>query len=179
VPVPTYFFLDTEWADEQGIELVSLALVSEDGAQEFYAEREHLSDDPTDFVKERVYPLLDRGDTLLSDDAMTSALRAFLSRVALPFVLADFPNDLKLFLHVLEGFPFGASSASRRSMALVTTLMCRDEKTTALLERWFAMHPREAARRHHALVDARALRMAWLAATSRPGGEWSGPAEQE
>jgi hypothetical protein len=170
--VPTYFFLDTEWADEPGVELVILALVSEDGMQEFYAEREHLPRHPTAFVQDRVYPLLDRGETILSDEQMTSALLAFLGRVALPFVLADFPNDLELLQYVLDGFPVSGSNASHRSTALVTTLMCRDDKTTALLERWFTMHPREAARRHHALVDARALRMAWLAATGRPGGEW-------
>lgn len=173
---PTYYFLDTEWADDQGTELVSLALVSEDGTQEFYAEREHLPQSPTTFVRDRVYPLLDRGDAILSDEQMTSALRAFIGRVALPFVLADFPNDLKLLQHVLEGFPLGDSNASQPPTALVTTLMCRDEKTTALLEHWFAMHPSEAARRHHALVDAQALRMAWLAATRRRGGEWSGEA---
>jgi len=35
----TYYFLDTEWADVTGSELVSLALVNEDGDRNFYAER--------------------------------------------------------------------------------------------------------------------------------------------
>lgn len=48
-------FLDTEWADEQGRELVSLALVSEDGQRVFYAERKPLPGWPTDWVSWVVY----------------------------------------------------------------------------------------------------------------------------
>jgi hypothetical protein len=53
------------------------------------------------------------------------------------------------------------------------TCMDREGATTRLLEYWFASHPGEAAKRHHALVDARALRMAWLAATRRISAEWA------
>lgn len=174
MPSPTYFFLDTEWADANGTALVSLALVSEDGTREFYAEREVLPEHPTDFVREQVYPLLDRGDAIFSDQAMTTALRAFFKGVELPYVLADFPNDLKLFHCVLDGFDDVSSGPKHRTPAVVTTLMDRDPRMTRLLERWFAMHPDDAARRHHALVDARALRMAWLAATERQHSAWNG-----
>ena len=53
------------------------------------------------------------------------------------------------------------------------TLMVREGLTTVLLEDWFAAHPHEAKRRHNALVDARALRMAWMAATGRIVPHWS------
>ncbi|WP_232310283.1 3'-5' exoribonuclease [Pseudoxanthomonas mexicana] len=46
----TYLFLDTEWADPTGSELVSLALITEDGIHRFYAERDPLPDVATDFV---------------------------------------------------------------------------------------------------------------------------------
>jgi len=46
-----FFFLDTEWADPIGCELVSLALISEYGARHFYAERDPLLASPTDFVR--------------------------------------------------------------------------------------------------------------------------------
>lgn len=36
------FFLDTEWADTLGSELVSIALVAENGIDYLYAEREIL-----------------------------------------------------------------------------------------------------------------------------------------
>ena len=61
----TYLFLDTEWADPEGRELVSLALVSQDGEAVFYAERDPLPVNPTGFVKDSVYPLLDRGSVAL------------------------------------------------------------------------------------------------------------------
>lgn len=38
---PTYYFLDTEWADADGHDLVSLALVDESGERSLYAERAH------------------------------------------------------------------------------------------------------------------------------------------
>jgi len=54
------FFLDTEWADTLGSELVSVALVAEDG-DFFYAERDTLPEHPTDFVRQVVYRQLNRG----------------------------------------------------------------------------------------------------------------------
>src|SRR3546814_11304467 len=59
--IQTRLFLDCEWADNLGSELVSIALISEDGAQRFYAEVNPLPKQPTDFVRYVVYPLLDHG----------------------------------------------------------------------------------------------------------------------
>lgn len=170
-----YFFLDTEWADVLGSELVSLGLVSEDGQRVFYAERDPLPDAPTDFVKHVVYPLLERGVASMSDAAMTTALRAFLASVPEPYVLADYPNDLQLFTYVLAGFDLTDDQAEACGPAPrpVLTRMHRDGQTTKVLEDWFLANPAEAARRHHALVDAQALRMAWLAVTGRIEAYWS------
>jgi hypothetical protein len=41
--------------------------------------------------------------------------------------------------------------------------LLRNDLTAMILEDWFLAHPEEAARRHHAMVDANALRIAWLA----------------
>jgi len=54
----TYCFLDAECADVTGSELVSLALVNEDGDRHFHAERADLPESPTEFVCQSVYPLL-------------------------------------------------------------------------------------------------------------------------
>lgn len=83
----TYLFLDTEWADVLGAELVSLAVVSADGRESFYAERDPLPECPTDFVRSAVYPLLDRGSVALSDVEFTTELRQFLCGIEAPFVL--------------------------------------------------------------------------------------------
>ena len=72
---PATLFLDTEWADDHGRELVSLALVPGGpyglftGVEvaPFYAERDPLPL-ANGYVRGIVYPLLDRGAFAKSDD---------------------------------------------------------------------------------------------------------------
>ncbi|SDQ20143.1 protein of unknown function [Pseudoxanthomonas sp. CF385] len=165
----TYLFLDTEWADPTGSELVSLALVSEDGIHRFYAERDPLPDVATDFVRSVVYPLLERGQWCMPDQAMTTGLRAFLAAVADPIVVADYPNDLALLQYVVAGFdlPDDQAAACGPIPKPVITRMLKEGAMGMLIEDYFAGHPDAAARRHHALIDAEALRMAWLVVTGR------------
>jgi hypothetical protein len=170
-----YLFLDTEWADVLASDLVSLALVSEDGQHVFYAERDPLPAQATDFVRHAVYPLLDRGAVAMSDATMAITLRTFLSGIQLPCVLADHPNDLHLLTYVLAGFdlPDEQAQACGPIPQPVLARTLDDGLTGMVLEDWFAAHPDQARRRHHALVDAHALRMAWLAVTGRIVAPWS------
>lgn len=62
-------------------------------------------------MRDVVYPLLERGPSAMTDPAMTTALRAFLSAIPEPYVLADYPNDLQLLRHVLAGFDLPAEQA--------------------------------------------------------------------
>jgi hypothetical protein len=165
----TYLFLDTEWADPTGSELVSLALISEDGTHRFYAERDPLPEAPTDFVRSVVYPLLERGKCRMTDQAMTTGLRAFLGAVHEPMVVADYPNDLALLQLVIAGFDLSDDQAGACGPVLkpVMTRMLKDGALGMLLEDYFVGHPDAAARRHHALIDAEALRMSWLVVTER------------
>lgn len=172
-----YFFLDTEWADPIGSELVSIALVSEDGLHRFYAERDPLPAMPTDFVQHVVYPLLDRGPAAMTDRAMTTGLRTFLAAAPEPAIIADYPNDLSLLRYVLDGFdlPDGQAAACGPVPRPILTHMLMDGTTWMLVEDYFEAHPEERARRHHAAVDAEALRVAWRIATGRdPMPGWSG-----
>lgn len=172
---PTYLFLDTEWADVLGADLVSLALVSADGRQRFYAERDPLPKCPTDFVRVAVYPLLDRGSAALSDAAFTSELRRFLRGIEAPYVLFDYHNDGALLRYALAGFelPDAEALSCGPVPSPVMTQMLREGLMTVLLEDWFQAHPEATARRHHAAVDAEALRQAWLAATGRIEAPWA------
>ena len=165
----TYLFLDTEWADAAGSELVSLALVSEDGSLTFYAERAKLPITPTDFVRDVVYPLLDRGHAAMSDIAITTGLRAFLSSMPAPTIMADYANDLVLLRHALSGFAMSDAQAQACGPIPrpIMTHMLKEGLTGMLVEDWFDAHPEQRVLRHHALVDARALRMAWLVTTGR------------
>ncbi|WBX94948.1 3'-5' exoribonuclease [Pseudoxanthomonas mexicana] len=165
----TYLFLDTEWADPTGSELVSLALISEDGVHRFYAERDPLPEKATDFVRSVVYPLLDRGKWRMSDQAMTTGLRAFLGAVTDPIVIADYANDLALLRYVIAGLDLSDDQAAACGPVPqpVMTRMLKEGAMGMLIEDYFAGHPDAAARRHHALIDAEALRMAWLVVTGR------------
>lgn len=166
---PTYLFLDTEWADEIGTELVSLALVSEDGQHRFYAERDPLPKHPTEFVRSVVYPLLNGNGSAMTDQVMTRNLRSFLTSVPEPSVIADYPNDLALLKHAISGFHMSNSEAALcgPSPRPVMTTMLKEGRMGKLVEGYFRSHPESAARRHNALVDAEALRIAWLIVTGR------------
>ena len=165
----TYLFLDTEWADSMGSELVSVALVSEDGVHRFYAERDPLPEVATDFVRSVVYPLLQRGEWCMSDQAITTGLRTFLGTFAEPIVVADYPNDLALLQYVVAGFDLSADQveACGPIPKLVMTRMLKEGAMGMLIEDYFSSHLDAAAHRHHALVDAEALRMAWTVVTGR------------
>jgi hypothetical protein len=173
--MPTYLFLDTEWADPQGHSLVSLALVSEDGTQEFYAEIDPLPSIATEFVRETVYPLLDRGAVALSKIAFTTRLRSFLASVPEPCLLADYPNDLALTKTALAGFDLDDETAHECGPIprLIMSQMLKDGITQLVLEDYFRAHPDAARRRHHALVDAKALCATWRALTGRDQCSWS------
>ena len=172
----SYLFLDTEWADPGGSELVSLALISEDGTHQFYAERDPLPEVATDFVRSVVYPLLERGRWRMTDQEMTTGLRAFLGAVPEPIVLADYPNDLALLQYVIAGFDLSDDQAAACGPVPqpVLTRMLKEGAMGILVEDYFAGLPAAAARRHHALIDAEALRMAWLVVTGRVDApEWA------
>ncbi|MDZ8056612.1 MAG: 3'-5' exoribonuclease [Aulosira sp. ZfuCHP01] len=172
----TYLFLDTEWADSAESELVSLALISEDGVHRFYAERDPLPEVATDFVRSVVYPLLDRGKWCMQDQAMTTGLRAFLAAVPEPSVVADYHADLAFLRYVIAGFDLSddLAIACGPIPRPVMTRMVKEGALGMLVEDYFAGHPNASARRHHALVDAEALRMAWLVVTGRvPTPPWA------
>ncbi|MCD9127675.1 3'-5' exoribonuclease [Luteimonas fraxinea] len=164
----TYIFLDTEWADAGGSDLVSLALVADDGVRELYLEVELLPETPTEFVASTVYPLLERGQRVASVAEFSSRVRSFLNEAAPAYVLADNRNDLTLLKHVLASGADGRREQHPIQVKpIVMTEMLKDQAFQQRIEGWFAASPERAKLRHHALTDARALRYAWMLATNR------------
>lgn len=157
----THLFLDTEWANDASHELVSLALVSLDGMHRFYAERDPLPGAPASFVREVVYPLLDRGKSALPDSEFCFALRAFLGQLEDPIVLADAALDFKMLAHVLNGFGCLRLPPAPSWRPMLVTF----GDVLMQVEAHFEVQADAKTRRHHAMVDAEALRMAWLAVT--------------
>ena len=89
-------FLDTEWADPAGQQLVSQALVSEGRVHKLYIERHPLPRPESDFVERVVYPLLERGRSAMPDQELAARVRTFLAAGVAPEVVADHSNDFEL-----------------------------------------------------------------------------------
>lgn len=153
-PIPTgaaggrdsRYFIDTEFTDFQRCQLISVAVVGENG-DEFYGERTDF--DPalcSDFVRAVVLPQLGQfGGRAMPVDQLREELRAWLVGIpgdCGPVLCYDYETDLNLFRFLLGGpLPRGwrlENIAGRRDR----------ERRAAYLGR----HGGE----HHALHDARA-----------------------
>jgi hypothetical protein len=122
----------------------------------FYAERDPLPSVPSSFVRESVYPLLERGSAAMKDHVMTKALRAFLEPLSPCEIFADAPLDFHMLNRVWT------CSDRPGPEALFHTRLAREGNLMPSVDRYFELNPRQRARRHHALVDAMALRSAWI-----------------
>ena len=163
-----HLFLDTEFTDANLLkaELISLALVSEDGARELYLERNPLPERYSVFVRHHVIPLLDRGPSAVPDHEFTRRLRAFMRASKEPIVFCDYPGDKFLMQVGLAGFTLLHSAlADCGPIPAIRWNIVDEPELVARIERWFAAHGE--ARRHHALIDARAFRDCWLVHRSR------------
>lgn len=99
---------------------------------------------------------------------MTKALRAFLSATPGACVLADYPNDLQLLQYVLAGFDLVDDQVQACGpVPEVAVQILASRRIRAGIEAWFQDNPGQRARRHHAMVDAQALRAAWMASHKR------------
>jgi hypothetical protein len=166
------FFLDCEWADTIGSELVSLGLVSEDGEHRFYAEVSPLPASPNDFVRAAVYPLLQGGPAARSELEITRDLRGFLAHFEEVEVIYDYPVDGALLRYALDGFdqPDSLLSTLPPMPVVRTRLISESADVNRRIEQYFSDRPDAARRRHNALVDAEALRWACCPPT-RPAKE--------
>lgn len=164
-------FIDTEWADVLARELVSLALVSDFGRYEFYAERDPLPEKPTDFVRSVVYPLLERGPRALPDEQFTIMLNKFFEDVlevaprGKVLVALDHRCDIALLEYALDGFE--STNAPPRPPFNRFNLGLLGNEYEQAVECIFSGDPMLQARRHHALTDARVNRDAYVAVRNR------------
>ncbi|MGO4505260.1 hypothetical protein [Dyella sp. 2YAF14] len=136
---------------------MSLAITNSDGTLRFYAERDPLPSVPSSFVAKVVYPLLARGPAALADAEFGIALRAYLGRFDAPVVLFDAPLDRTQLMRALSGFGRLEGEVPAIDTKLIT---CGD--VLDRLEAYFRACPDAHTRRHHAAVDAEALRWAFM-----------------
>lgn len=148
-------FLDTEFTNFGTHDLISLALVGEDG-QEFYAERTDFPlADCSEFVRHEVLPLLGRvPDAECTQNEMTERLRrwmAALSEQAL-FVF-DFKGDWQLLTGAWLGTSYQQAPPNvGDKLHLANHTLNHPVFKNALNAAYSQDWPE-----HHALADARAL----------------------
>lgn len=150
-------FLDTEYtglsqpAPER--KLISLALVAEDGRQEWYAELDGWT--PADcepWVQKHVLPLL-TGPVVTLVDARASLRTWFACMPRQVQIACDSPNDWNFLLHLLGERPANLAE-TRFDLAPLITAPSYHATVTAYFEK--------GHHEHHALHDARAYRLGWL-----------------
>ena len=180
---PILIFFDTEFT-ELGINprLISIGLISEDG-REFYAE---LSDtyqtkNCSAFVVESVLPHLEGGEVLISMRELALALLSWIHDFgeSVQFATDSLAWDWRwieliwaeLGAHCLEDTDVWTDMKNSPhrlvnvgcpgNVALQTFVLPQSAEFTLAVEQAYAQYPR--LRQHHALDDAKANRLGWLA----------------
>lgn len=133
-------FIDCEFNGSHG-ELISMAIVSEDGQRVFYEVVTHNT--PNDWVRENVVPILNK--PAVSKEVFKERLKKYLECLPRLTLIADHVADLFYFSQQITGaegwmmieYPF----------ELVFDPAISAKKSTLL---------------HNALEDAKALRLSWL-----------------
>lgn len=146
-------FLDTEFNQLRG-ELISMALVSEDGKSEWYEVRA-IPERPGEWVAEHVLPKLGK-DPIGGDVPFAESLREFLSRFNGCEIIADWPADFEHLCHYMTWI------ASDNDFRLTTECSMR-------LINSGEFTPDNP---HNALSDARALRDWFRRQAQKSVDEW-------
>ena len=135
-------FVDCEFNSRDG-DLISMALVSEDGKHEFY-EAVVLDQPVNDWVKDNVYPVIGNV-TYLTYALFQKKLQVFLKKFANITFMADYPVDLMHVSRALETGPGEWMEIQPLTMVIDDDLSAKGSRIP-----------------HNALEDARALRLSWL-----------------
>ncbi len=152
-------FLDTEFTDFNHRELISIALVSDDGQHEFYGERyDYDGELCSDFVLDEVEPHLGSFPAALCHRAeLAQRLRQWFATLPGEVQIAtDFGGDFRLLCNALShNLPSNLSSTVFDLNPLLDDETFNDAAC--------AYHNEPDRPRHHALYDALAHRAGWAA----------------
>ncbi|WP_440216646.1 hypothetical protein [Chromobacterium piscinae] len=150
-----HIFFDTEFTQlSHEAKLISVGMVSEHGG-EFYAELADTwrLDDCSDFVKNDVLLHLEGGSAMLTKAELCLHLGNWLESFEVPvYLVTDAPTWDWPWLDYIFDEDHLLPANLERSPVLFTP--SEEELET--------LHQQEQFRHHHALDDARALRLAWL-----------------
>ena len=155
---PLTVFLDCEFTDFINIDLVSIALVCEDG-NEFYAERSDFRrEECSDFVRMAVLPLLGQisGVTMTREELCTK-LRAWLSELPDIVIACDSVHDRDLFCDAIDYQP------TPNVVGWIGLNGFSDTAAESFYNASTGYHDEPGHPWHHALHDARAHLAGWRA----------------
>ena len=151
-------FLDTEFTDFTNRELISIGLISEDGLHEFYAERTDFNYEYcSDFVRSAVWAHLGEfPDAKVKKQQLAERLREWLTNLPFELKIArDSITDWELMLDALNGIlPINIKGSHDLSPIIDHPIF------NEAMDKY---HENLKQPRHHALHDARATRLGWLA----------------
>jgi hypothetical protein len=169
-----YVFVDTEFTDFKNMQMISLGLVSEDGKHEFYVEiTDYDLNARSQFVNDVVVPLLDLPKYGMLYSEAATKLKDWVDSLPTQQVIfvVDYGGDWNLL---------GAMLFSNMPQKSVIAHILHSAFLNALNERGFIGEAHARAfrtlhasmedyylidnRQHHALVDAKANRTAWVKA---------------
>jgi hypothetical protein len=148
-------FLDTEFTKLERPDLISLALVSEDG-REFYAERtDYYPNQCSDFVHQNVLPLLGRvPGAACSRMELTHRLRDWVGQLPAPATFVfDSKHDWQLLAVAMLGRPQKNPPGDFGKQLFLDSAIFAHPRFVAASDKAYA----EELPMHHALADARAL----------------------
>lgn len=154
-------FLDTTFTDFRDCELISIALVSEDGVHQFYAERsDFLLARCSNWALANILPMLaSSSSTRMTRSALSQALWSWFETLPAPAIIHfDYSTDWCLLAEALLGHgrqSIPATIAATQSIAALK----QETVFSDAMSRYFAHSPH----RHHALTEAQALRVGWMA----------------
>ena len=148
-------FLDTEFTDFVRPDLISLALVADDG-REFYAERiDYRQHDCNDFVRATVLPLLGRvPGAACTNKELTDRVRAWFTALLEPAtIIFDYETDWFLLANAILGRPQTMPPENWGEKLHLDSYAI----THPVFEQALNLTYTQDWPPHHALADARAL----------------------
>lgn len=153
-------FLDTEFTDFIDCDLISIGLVSECGHHTFYAERtDYETRWCSSFATYDVIPLLGRHPQAgMTREQLHHALWAWFGALGDVEVAYDYGNDWDLLMDALVDY--GHAKRPGNIVGRIDLRSCMfDPVYTKAMNDFY----REHGQRHHALADAKAHRVGWIA----------------
>lgn len=175
---PQFIFIDTEFTDLLDPHLISIGLITEDGKNELYLERnDYDKSTSSPFVKVAVEPLFQTKGFPLHE--ISAKLFHWLAMLPGKYqIICDYYTDWELFIDVVENLPpniepqiallyaeldtRGTMHGMKTGTILETCVRARNAFHMGMEDYFFT----NKLPHHHALYDAKANRYGWLMASS-------------